>query len=75
MARGGWRGGGRPPKTAGVKRILLGCRVKEDIRQWLYAEKDRTGQSVGELVDLAVEVLQEHPDRLPPEAVTHSPIQ
>ena len=65
MPRGGWRGGGRPPKTKGVKRTLLGCRVKDEVRNWLYSEKERTGYSIGELVDLAVETLQKCPEKLP----------
>ncbi len=72
MPRGGWRGGGRPPKTEGVKRTLLGCRVKDDVKNWLYAEKDRTGASVGEIVDLAVTVLQETPARHLPEATVET---
>ena len=64
MPRGGWRGGGRPKKDEGTVRELLGCRVKSPVKDWLYSEKERTGRSVGEIVDVAVELLQEHPERL-----------
>lgn len=66
MTRGGKReGSGRPLKNANGVRHTLTCRVKESNRLWLYQEKERTGKGVGDLVDLAVEVLQKHPEELP----------
>lgn len=63
MPRGGWRGGGRPLKDEGVTRENVGCRVKSVNKVWLESEKERTGRSIGEIVDRAVEVLQEHPEK------------
>lgn len=69
MARGGIRpGSGRPFKKADAKRDTLTCRVDPDVRAWLVTEKDRTGKSVGELVDYAVETLQDSPGRRLPDA-------
>jgi hypothetical protein len=68
MPRGGWRGGGRPPKAEGIKRDLLGCRVLPENKAWLYAERDRTGKSVGEIVDLAIDTLQASPKKQFPDA-------
>lgn len=61
MARGGWRGGGRPPKTEGEKREHFGCRLAVRSLDWLKAERERTGKSAGEIVDRAIEVLQDTP--------------
>jgi hypothetical protein len=55
-------------KTPGEMRNTLTCRIKESNRQWLLSEKERAGKGIGELVDLAVEVLQKHPEELPPDA-------
>jgi len=69
VTRGGKRdGAGRPRKDDGLRRHF-GCRLKEDNIEWIQSEKERTGCSIGELVDLAVEVLQKHPEELPPDAV------
>lgn len=56
MTRGGKReGSGRPSKTLGQLRQTLTCRVKESNRQWLYAQKKKTGVGVGDLLDLALD--------------------
>ncbi len=69
MPRGGSRkGSGRPLKTAGEKRDVLNCRIKASNKQWLEQERERVDRSIGELVDLAIEVLQTHPKMQFPEA-------
>ncbi len=68
MSRGGWRGGGRPSKPVGEKREHIGCRIKADNRSWLLTERERSGHSIGELVDFAVEILQQHPEKFSPNA-------
>lgn len=70
--RGGWRGGGRPTIPDEQKRQTLTCRVSPDTKQWLEEQKQQTSMGIGELVDLAVEVLQKHPDELPPDIETEA---
>lgn len=69
MPRGEKRAGGRPPKSPNEVRQTLNCRVKPSTNEKISAFKEQTGCSIGELVDLAVEVLQKHPDELPPAVV------
>jgi hypothetical protein len=64
--RGGWRGGGRPPKEEGQLREHFGCRIKAANLTWLQETRERTVLSAGEIVDLAIELLQAHPEELPP---------
>lgn len=68
--RGGWRGGGRPAIPEEQKRQTLACRVSPTTKQWLEEQKTQTGKGIGEIVDLAVEILQNHPEELPPGAET-----
>lgn len=68
--RGGDRGGRRPLKTEGDPRLSFTCRIKESNKNWIKSESERTGWSIGELADLAVEILQKHPEELPPDAET-----
>lgn len=63
MSRGGWRGGGRPAKPDSERRKHIGCRIHPDNYAWLESERERTGHSVGEIVDQAIETLQEHPEK------------
>jgi hypothetical protein len=68
--RGEKKAGGRPAIAEELKRQTLTCRVAPETKQWLESQKEQGGKGIGELVDLAVEVLQKHPDELPPEAET-----
>jgi len=71
MTRGGARkGSGRKAKTQKEKRHPLNCLASYQTVVWINSERERTNKSIGELVDLAVEVLQEHPEKLPPDAMT-----
>lgn len=64
--RGGKReGAGRKPKKGPTK--LRTVRLKADIADWLEVESKRTGLSQGDIVDVAVEVLQKHPEESFPE--------
>lgn len=67
--RGGKRKGAGRPRKSDEPRLHFACRMKESNREWIKAESERTGYSMGELVDVAVEVLQEHPENLPPDAI------
>ncbi len=59
MPRGGKReGAGRPQKTPGEMRVTLNCRIRESLKDWLSNESERTGKSIGEIIDIAVERLQ-----------------
>ncbi len=60
--RGGWRGGGRPAISDDLKRQTLTCRVAPETKVWLENQKAEADKSIGELIDLAVEVLQKHPE-------------
>jgi|GEM_PF-3185647 len=51
---------GKPPK------VVLSCRVEAETVAFLKQEEQRTSKSIGELVDLAIEVLQENSEELPP---------
>ncbi len=68
--RGGDRGGRRPLKTQGDPRLSFTCRIRESNRNWIKQEAERTGWSVGELTDLAIESLREQPEKLPPDLST-----
>ena len=57
--RGGFRGGVKPRLSDNLKRQSLSCRVKPETKVYLGLIKDETYQSVGELVDTAVELLKE----------------
>lgn len=63
MTRGGWRGGTRPRKPDSERRVPVGCRVTFANKAWLEAEKDRTGQGIGLIVDSAIELLQGNPEK------------
>lgn len=69
--RGGKReGAGRPTradKEGKQPKVILSCRVEQETKDFLQAEEERTGWSIGELTDLAIERLQEHPESLPPD--------
>ena len=62
--RGGWRGGGRPPKTEGEKREHFGCRIKASNLAWLNSTKELTEKSTGEIIDFALEALKDDLDKL-----------
>lgn len=62
MTRGGKREGAGRPRKSNEARIHFGCRIKETNAEWIQSEKLRTGKSVGEITDLAIEVLQKHPE-------------
>ena len=65
QTRGGARkGAGRPSLPDSDRRKTLNVRVKTETSVWLHAERERFGLSMGELVDIAIELLQEHPDIL-----------
>lgn len=49
-------------------RLNLSCRIKESNKRYLRVENIRTGLSVGQLVDLAIELLKNSPEHHPPEA-------
>lgn len=68
MTRGGARkGAGRKVASDENKRHPLNCLVAYQTQTWVKSESQRTGYSAGEIVDLAVETLQQNPDRLPPD--------
>ena len=62
--RGGWRGGGRPLKEQGKPREHFGCRIKASNLAWIQEQREQLGLSAGEIIDLALELLQEHPKKL-----------
>ena len=64
--RGGDRGGRKPKLSEkGLRsRQSLNCRIDADIFDWIKAQSESTGLSVGELTDLAFETLQEYPEKL-----------
>jgi hypothetical protein len=74
MSRGGKReGAGRPTRAnreGKLPRIVLSCRVESETVAFLRQEEERTNKSIGKLVDLAIGVLKEHPEQLPPDAIT-----
>lgn len=71
MTRGGARkGAGRRQRTPEEKRHPLNCLVSFQSLAWVQSERERTGYSAGELVDLAIEILQKHPEELPPDVET-----
>jgi hypothetical protein len=73
MTRGGSReGAGRRRLSEADRRKQLSCRVNDATFQWLSSERDRTSASVGEIIDLAVTVLQEMPARHLPEATVET---
>jgi hypothetical protein len=51
---------GKPPKA------LLGCRVEQSSFDFIQEQKDQSGLSPGEIVDIAIETLKEHPEKHPP---------
>lgn len=60
--RGGKRAGsGRPAKKGSTK--IRTVRLKEKNANWLESEAYRTGRGQGDIVDLAIETLQEHPEK------------
>lgn len=59
MPRGGYRGGLRPYKTKNDPRLPLACRVQETNRDWVKAEAKRSGWSIGELTNFALELYRE----------------
>lgn len=71
-ARGGKRKGAGRPRKSDEPRLHFACRMKESNREWIKTESERTGWSMGEIADLAVEVLQKHPDELPPDGETET---
>lgn len=62
MTRGGKREGAGRPRKSEEARVHFGCRLKETNAEWIQAEKERTGKSAGEIADLAIELLQKHPE-------------
>ncbi|WP_373531205.1 hypothetical protein [Vampirovibrio sp.] len=66
MTRGGKRdGAGRPTrsdKEGKQPKVVLSCRVEAETLAFLDSEKQRTDRSIGELTDLAVFLLQKHPE-------------
>jgi len=56
--RGEKRAGGRPPKRENEKRQTLTCRVAPETRACLEELKHQSGQSIGDLIDDAVNVLR-----------------
>jgi len=67
-SRGGKRKGAGRPRKSDEARLHFACRMKESNRQWIKTESERTGWSMGELADLAIEIAQKYPDKLPPDA-------
>ena len=65
ITRGGKRKGAGRPRKSDEARLHFACRMKESNRQWIKTESERTGWSMGEIADLAVEVLQKNPEELP----------
>ncbi len=62
--RGGTRpGAGRKAKKGPTK--LRSVRLKVANADWLENKSDEIGISQGDIVDLAIEVLQKHPKELP----------
>ena len=72
--RGEKKAGGRPPLiTKGQKaRQTLNCRVDADLYDWIKAQSERSGVSLGELTDLAFTIMQEHPERWPADKAEES---
>ena len=64
-SRGGKRKGAGRPRKSDEARLHFACRMKESNREWIKTESERTGWSMGEIADLAVEVLQKNPEELP----------
>jgi len=64
--RGGWRGGGRPKlQDKGLKpRQTLSCRIDPEAYDWLQQTAQESPLSVGEIIDLAIFTLKEHPEKL-----------
>lgn len=66
------RGGNRPGSGRKLKddapREVLNCRVRKDTKDWFTSERERTGRSLGELVDLAADTLQASPKKQFPDA-------
>ena len=66
--RGGKReGAGRPTredKEGKQPKVILSCRVEQETKDFLQAEEARTGWSIGQVIDLAISTLQEHPEKL-----------
>jgi hypothetical protein len=63
--RGEKKAGGRPAMADELKRQTLTCRVAPETKHWLDTQKEQVGKGIGELVDLAVETLQKHPEEFP----------
>jgi transposase len=62
--RGEKKAGGRPPKAPEEQRKQLNTRVAPETLEFLEAEKDRTGVSIGKVVDHIVKTHRTE-DRLP----------
>ena len=67
--RGEKKAGGRPPIAEELKRVTLTCRVKPETKQWLENQKITIEKGIGEIVDQAIEVLQQHLDKFPLDAI------
>jgi hypothetical protein len=67
MVRGGARpGSGRPAKDVQDKRPPLNCRINPTHKVWLEEVRQQTEMGLGELVDIAIDLLRQHPERIKP---------
>ncbi len=61
--RGGTRpGAGRKAKKGETDTII--CRVKKSNKEWLIAESKQIGLSTGDIVDKAIDIYRDHPEKL-----------
>jgi len=54
--------GGRPSLPVELRRVTLTCRVTQETKYWLMQYKNDFNKGIGELIDIAIDNLKEHPN-------------
>jgi len=61
VPRGGYRGGVKPKLPNSKKRMHVTCRLKPENKEWIESQKYLSSKSVGEIIDMAIEILKLSP--------------